>query len=52
MAVTVGPNIFRPKFLNPKDITNVGIYYELLIRMMENYDVLFDKDITSDDIAC
>lgn len=42
IAVTVGPNIFRPKYHQTKDITIVGIYYELLILMMKEYEYLFE----------
>ena len=41
IAVTVGPNIFRPLTVRPADLINAGTYYDAMIRMMENYDVLF-----------
>ena len=31
VAITVGPNIFRPRRTRNEDITNVGSYYELII---------------------
>ena len=34
LAVTIGPNIFRPKHNSSKDIVNVGIFYDLLIKMI------------------
>ena len=34
LAVTVGPNIFRPKQNSSKDIVNVAIFYDLLIKMI------------------
>ena len=46
LAVTIGPNIFRPKLVSGNDITKAAIHYELLIRMMENFDVYFDQKIT------
>ena len=42
IAVTVGPNIFRPLTVRPADLFNAGTYYDVVIRMMENYDVLFE----------
>ena len=51
LAVTIGPNIFRPKVIRPEDISSVGIYYELIIRMMENFEILFDRDITAEEMA-
>ena len=45
VAITVGPNIFRPKSTRPEDITNVGSYYELIIQMIQQYDLLFDASV-------
>lgn len=42
IAVTVGPNIFRPLTVRPADLFNAGTYYDVVIRMMENFDVLFE----------
>mmetsp|Transcript_24325 Transcript_24325/g.32585 ORF Transcript_24325/g.32585 Transcript_24325/m.32585 type:complete len:81 (+) Transcript_24325:61-303(+) len=42
IAVTVGPNIFRPLTVRPADLINAGTYYDAMIRMMENYEVLFE----------
>ena len=42
IAVTVGPNIFRPLTVRPEDLFNAGTYYDVIIRMMENFDVLFE----------
>ena len=42
IAVTVGPNIFRPLAVRPADLFNAGTYYDVVIRMMENYEVLFE----------
>ena len=47
IAVTVGPNIFRPRQNNADDILRVGVYYDAMIRMMENYEVLFGNENTS-----
>ena len=41
IAVTVGPNIYRPQQVRPEDLFNAGTYYDVMIRMMENYDALF-----------
>jgi len=46
IAVTVGPNIFRPKIARPSDVGKVGIFYDLLIRMINHHQVLFDKNIS------
>lgn len=42
IAVTVGPNIFRPLTVRPADLFNAGTYYDVVIRMMENFDILFN----------
>ena len=42
IAVTVGPNIFRPLTVRPADLINAGTYYDAMIKMMENYEVLFE----------
>lgn len=42
IAVTVGPNIFRPEKVRPADLFNAGTYYDVVIRMMENYEILFE----------
>ena len=42
IAVTVGPNIFRPLTVRPADLFNAGTYYDVVIRMMENFDILFE----------
>lgn len=50
IAVTVGPNIFRPHTVRPADLFNAGTYYDVMIRMMDNYEMLFeDKPLPSDD---
>ena len=41
IAVTVGPNIFRPKELSPADFVNAGTFYDIFIRFMENFDEIF-----------
>ena len=41
IAVTVGPNIFRPLTVRPADLINAGTYYDAMIKMMENFDLLF-----------
>ena len=46
VAVTVGPNIFRPKFHSKNEILNVGIFYDLLIKMIDNHIELFDRNLT------
>ena len=49
IAVTVGPNIFRPKADVQEDIVGVGIYYDAMIKMIENTEALFGGDIMSFD---
>ena len=44
IAVTVGPNIFRPKNDKQQDIITVGIYYDAMIKMIENYDAIFGEE--------
>ena len=48
IAVTVGPNIFRPKSDRQQDIITVGIYYDAMIKMIENYDALFGEEFKQD----
>ena len=48
MAVTIGPNIFRPKVVKPDELHKAFVYYDLIIRMIENFDLLFDKKSRSD----
>ena len=43
IAVTVGPNIFRPLQVRPADLFNAGTYYDVVIRLMESYEVLFEN---------
>ena len=42
MAITVGPNIFRPRSVKSSDIMSVGIYYSAMIKMIETYETMFD----------
>ena len=42
IAVTVGPNIFRPLAVRPADLFNAGTYYDVFIRMLENYEIIFE----------
>ena len=42
IAVTVGPNIFRSLTVRPADLYNAGTYYDVIIRMMEHFEVLFE----------
>lgn len=46
IAVTVGPNIFRPETIRPADLINAGTYYDAVIRMIENFDVIFNDSTT------
>ena len=48
VAVTVGPNIFRPKSDRSQDIISVGVYYDAMIKMIENYDALFGEEFKLD----
>jgi len=34
IAVTVGPNIFRPLTVRPADLINAGTFYDAMIRMI------------------
>ena len=53
IAVTVGPNIFRPKELKPSDLINAGTFYDIMIRMMTNFDEIFqqNEEVTTEQIA-
>ena len=42
IAVTVGPNMFRPLTVRPADLFNAGTYYDIVIRMMESFEILFE----------
>jgi len=44
IAVTVGPNIFRPKEISPQDLFNAGTYYDVMIKMMNNFDFIFEEN--------
>jgi hypothetical protein len=41
IAVTVGPNIFRSKHITPADLFNAGTYYDVVIKMMQNFEHIF-----------
>lgn len=43
IAVTVGPNIFRPRIVRPQDLFSAGTYYDVVIKMMENFDAVFGE---------
>ena len=47
VAVTVGPNIFRPLVARPGDLSQHGTYYDIIIKMIDKCDILFDKNISS-----
>lgn len=44
IAVTVGPNIFKPKEISPQDLFNAGTYYDVMIKMMQNFEFIFEGD--------
>ena len=44
IAVTVGPNIFRPKTDRYDDIITHGVYYDAMIKMIENHEAIFDEN--------
>ena len=50
VAVTVGPNIFRPLVARPGDLSNHGIYYDIIIKMIDKCDILFNKEISSEEL--
>ena len=41
IAVTVSPNIFRPQQLIDRDMTNMGTFYDIFIKMIDYYDQTF-----------
>ena len=42
VAVTVCPVIFRPRVQHAEEITGVGTIYDAFIRMIDNYQMLFE----------
>ena len=44
IAVTVGPNIFRAKEISVADLVNGGIYYDVMIKLMQNFDYIFEEN--------
>ena len=42
IAVTVGPNIIRPHKFDRVDFDESAIVYDVIVQMIENYDLLFD----------
>ena len=45
VAVTVAPNIFRSKEDKASDILNHKVFYEAMIRMIDNYEYIFDEEL-------
>ena len=46
IAVTVGPNLFRQRQGGSSvDLTNQSVYYEAIVRMIEQHEVLFDMSL-------
>lgn len=41
IAITVGPNVFRPRYIAAEDLSDVGHYYDILINMMKHYKRFF-----------
>ena len=46
IAVTVGPNIIRPHKFDLVDFDESATVYDVLVQMIENYEVLFDRQIS------
>ena len=44
IAVTVGPNIFRSKHISPQDLVNAGTYYDVMIKLMQNFEYIFGEN--------
>ena len=44
MAITFAPVIFRTKHLFKEDIMSVNTHYDVMIRMIENYNEIFSED--------
>ena len=42
VSITVSPNIFRPMIHQENELLNVGVYYDAMIRMIENYNLVFE----------
>lgn len=45
VAITVGPNIFRPRHHKKDDLLNVGVFYDAMLRMIEHYSTVFDEPL-------
>ena len=50
VAVTVGPNIFRPLVARPTDLANHGVFYDVIIKMIDKCDILFNKEIQVEEL--
>ena len=50
IAVTVGPNIFRPAMTKAGDIVRVGIFYNAMLHMIQHYGYMFDEDTSKDKV--
>lgn len=44
IAITVGPNIFRPRYIAAEDLSDVGHYYDIFINMMKNFKRFFEGE--------
>lgn len=42
ISITVGPNIFRPRYMAEDDLFDAGHFYEVLRMLIENYDFFFN----------
>ena len=50
IAVTVAPNIFRTKTERLDDIITHGVYYDAMIKMIENYEAIFGDQLNFENL--
>ena len=43
IAITVSPNIFRPRKINPNELLSVPPLYDTMTKMIENYNLVFNQ---------
>ena len=43
IAITVSPNIFRPREINPNELLSVAPLYDAMTKMIENYNLVFNQ---------
>ena len=49
VSITVSPNIFRAKVVDPDEFNQVSVFYDAMIRMIEDYNQVFEAKIIGTD---